>query len=149
MDLISKAMNFAKKKHAGQLDDEGNDYYDYHLIPVALAVTDFTGDNDIIAAALLHDTLEDTDTTYEELVREFNKKVADLVLELTHEGAKDSYGFYFPRLKSKEAIMIKLVDRASNISRMGSWDDARVKQYLKRTKFWKDGADRKEMKENE
>ena len=109
-----------------------------HILPVGEAVSILTNDEDIICAAFLHDILEDTNTTYEELVKEFGKRVADFVNEVTHEGKEDEYGFYFPRLKSKEAIMIKLIDRASNISRMNSWDEKRKKQYLKRTKFWKD-----------
>ena len=96
-----------------------------------------TTDENIICAELLHDTIEDTDTTYEELVEEFNKTVADLVMEVTHEGSKDDFGYYFPRLKSKDAILIKFADRLSNLSRMEEWDDTRQKQYLKRSKFWK------------
>ncbi len=136
--MNNKARTFAAVRHSGQKDDEGEDYYMNHVLSVGEAVSILTNDEDIICAAFLHDILEDTNTTYEELVKEFGKRVADFVNEVTHEGKEDEYGFYFPRLKSKEAIMIKLIDRASNISRMNSWDEKRKKQYLKRTKFWKD-----------
>ena len=63
-------------------------------------------------------------------------------MEVTHEGERDAYGYYFPRLETQEAILLKLLDRASNISRMNAWDDDRKAQYLKKTKFWKDGTDR-------
>ena len=139
--MINKAVKFAKEKHKGQLDDEGKDYFEKHILKVCNAVECLTKDENIICASLLHDVLEDTDTTYEELKKEFGERVADLVSELTQEGKKDNYGFYFPRLKSKEAIMIKLIDRASNISRMQSWDEKRREHYLKKTKFWKDGSD--------
>lgn len=142
MDIINRAWNFAKEKHKGMLDDEGLDYFEVHLVQVASAVEQYTSDNDLIAVALLHDTIEDTDTTYEELEKEFGKKIADLVQELTHEGEKDNYGYYFPNLKSQEAIMIKLCDRASNVSRMGAWTEERKQKYLKKTKFWKDGKDK-------
>ena len=142
LDKYCKASNFAKLKHAGQTDDNGKDYYKAHLFPISLAVRNLTKDIDILVAALLHDTLEDTDTTYDELVKEFGERVANLVLEVTHEGQKDEYGYYFPRLHSADAILIKLCDRASNISRMQSWDEKRKEQYLKRTKFWKDGDDK-------
>jgi hypothetical protein len=82
----------------------------------------------------------ETECIYEELVKEFGKRVADLVLEVTHEGLKGDYGFFFPRLKSKEAILIKLVDRASNVSRMQCWSEKRQQSYLNKTKFWKDGS---------
>ena len=136
------AFQFAKEKHEGQLDDSNNDYFEEHVKVVGIAVQNFTDDEEIICAAYLHDTIEDTDTTYDELVKEFSKRVADLVMEVTHEGCKDGYGYFFPRLKSKEAILIKLIDRASNISRMDCWGVKRKQQYLNKTKFWKDGADK-------
>ena len=140
--LISKAKSFAYIKHKGQKDDSGEEYYWAHLQPVGAGVATLTDSAKVIVAAFLHDTLEDTNTTYEEIVKEFGKEVADLVNEVTHEGKKDGYGYYFPRLKTRWGIMIKLIDRASNVSRMDAWDEDRQKQYLKRTKFWKDGSDK-------
>lgn len=134
---VKRALVFATKKHEGQLDDDGKDYFHAHIFPVYQAISELTDDDDVLAAAILHDTIEDTDTTYEQLVKVFGKRVADLVNEVTHEGQKDSHGYYFPRLKSAEAIMIKLIDRASNISRMDSWSEDRRRQYLKRTVFYK------------
>lgn len=142
MSLLTEAMDFAKEKHQDQRDDSNKNYYDAHLVPVAMMLSKLTGDEEIISAGVLHDTLEDTDTTYNELVEKFGKRVADLVNEVTDEGEKDNYGKYFPRLKSKDAILIKLCDRASNISRMETWSEKRQAQYLKKTKFWKDGSDR-------
>lgn len=136
-----KAMRFALKKHEKQTDDDGLPYF-AHVYQVANLVEHVTNDVELKVAALLHDTIEDTDTTHQELVENFGQRVADLVMELTHEGQKDSYGFYFPRLKSRDAILIKLADRMSNISRMDSWDDDRKAQYLRKTKFWKDGSDK-------
>ncbi len=135
--IRNEAWFFAEKKHKGQFDDEGKDYFLAHVTQVADIVELITNDEDVICAALLHDTIEDTDTTYEELVEHFGKRVADLVMEVTHEGKKDEKGYYFPRLHSKEGIMIKFADRLSNLSRMGAWPEDRKKQYLKRSKFWK------------
>lgn len=137
MNIINNAWLFAKEKHNGQLDDDGKSYFEAHLIPVSNLIRIVTNDPDLIATALLHDILEDTNVTYEQLKWGFNERIANLVLELTHEGTDDNYGYYFPRLKSKEAIMIKLADRLSNISRMGSWDIARQNHYLEKTRFWK------------
>lgn len=135
----TRAHHFAARKHKGKKDDDGKRYFETHIWKVAMAIRRLTDDDDVICAAFLHDTLEDTNTTYEELKIEFGKRVADLVNEVTHEGKADEYGFYFPRLKSPEAIMIKLVDRASNISRMDSWSEDRREHYIGKTKFWKDG----------
>lgn len=141
-ELTRRAMRFAIEKHKEQLDDDGKSYFTEHLNKVAHAVETFTDDETVIAAAYLHDVLEDTDTCYSALKDYFGKRVADLVHEVTDEGKADNYGKYFPRLKSADAILIKLCDRASNISRMESWSQERKEHYLKRTKFWKDGSDR-------
>ena len=138
---IERAYCFAEKRHENQKDDCGEPYFHAHVKQVALIMKQITRDEDLIIAALLHDTIEDTETTYEELVTEFGQRVADLVMEVTHDGTNDNYGYYFPRLKTQEGIMLKLADRLSNISRMESWDIARKEHYLKKTKFWKDGSD--------
>ncbi len=142
--IMVDAFLFAKQKHKGQLDDEGKDYFEAHVVKVRNAVAELNSDKVVLCAAILHDTIEDTDTTYEEILKIFGKEIADLVNELTHEGKADEHGYYFPRLKSKEAIMIKLIDRASNISRMNAWSEKRQQNYINKTKFWKDASGRKE-----
>lgn len=134
--LISVARGFAMYKHKDQKDDNGKPYFD-HLHQVAQIVSQVTKDEKIIAAAYLHDTLEDTDTTYTDLLNNFGQEIADLVNEVTHEGKKDEYGYYFPRLHTREAILIKFADRLSNLSRMDAWSEERKKHYLKRSQFWK------------
>jgi GTP pyrophosphokinase len=140
--IIQKAYEFAIVKHSGQTDDAGFNYVESHLQQVVGILIRVTGDENILAAAYLHDTIEDTDTTYDELVENFGNKIADLVMEVTHDGEKDTYGRYFPRLHSQEAIMIKFADRLSNISRMENWSEKRKAQYLRKSKFWSDGSDR-------
>lgn len=141
-DLVNKAAHFALVKHQGQLDDSGKSYFEAHLIHVAFILKSAGCSEEVQAAGYLHDTLEDTDTTYEELVEEFGQIVADLVSEVTHEGQKDEYGYYFPRLKTRDGVMVKLADRMSNLMRMETWSEKRQKHYIKKTKFWKDGTDR-------
>jgi len=140
MSIVAKAYKFAEKAHKGQLDDDGNEYIQ-HLEGVVNILFDLTNNANLIAAAYLHDVIEDTDATYEDVVKEFGKDVAELVHEVTHKGQKDSYGFYFPRLHTKEGIMLKYADRLHNISRMDAWDDKRKAQYLRKSVLWKNGKD--------
>ncbi|KKN69318.1 hypothetical protein LCGC14_0441770 [marine sediment metagenome] len=143
-EKFQRAVAFAKEKHKGQLDDSGKDYFYEHLWRVHIAVGTFVDNEDIECAAILHDIIEDTDTTYEELLEKFGKRVADLVNEVTHEGKKDEHGYYFPRLKTADGILIKLCDRASNVSRMKCWNRHRRQNYLDKSKFWKsDGPENK------
>lgn len=137
MTILTKALLFAVDKHKNQLDDQGLPYI-AHLEQVARILTDVTIDPEIIAAGILHDTLEDTETTYDELVTEFGTRIADLVNEVTHEGTNDNHGYYFPRLHSHDAILIKFADRLSNLSRIDHWPLKRRQQYLKKSKFWND-----------
>lgn len=136
-ELIKKARDFAIKKHNGQKDDSGKDYFEAHIEVVAEIISIVTEDAYIISAAYLHDVLEDTNTTFRELKSEFGEKITNLVLEVTQEGQKDSHGYYFPRLKSKEGIMIKFADRLSNISRIEAWPEKRRNQYLRKSRFWR------------
>jgi GTP pyrophosphokinase len=138
LSLRSKAYGFAMVKHHGQVDDDNRDYLSAHILNVVRILSMVTDDDDIICAAYLHDTLEDTDTTLEELTENFGPVIADLVNEVTHDGTNDEHGYYFPRLHTKKAIMLKFADRLSNLSRMDSWNDKRQQQYLRKSKFWND-----------
>lgn len=138
--VVWKAREFARWKHAEQKDDEGLPYFSAHLNVVAnLIMLIAPDDPNLMAAAFLHDTIEDTKTTEEELRGVFGDDITDLVMEVTHEGNKDREGYYFPRLKTQRGIILKFADRLSNLSRMTAWDDRRQHQYLKKSKFWSDG----------
>ena len=135
IDLITNAKAYARQCHRGQQDDTGKNYFKAHIEQVVQIVKKVTDDPEIIAAAYLHDTIEDTKTTIFELYEQFGQRVALLVYELTHEGDKKE-GYYFPRLQSKEAILIKFADRLSNLSRMETWGIKRQKQYIRKSHFW-------------
>ena len=79
-------LEFATKKHAGQFRADGKTPYIVHPIKVAEIVRRVKQSADIdyiVAAALLHDTLEDTYTSYQELKDEFGEMVASMVMEVT------------------------------------------------------------------
>ena len=135
--MLEKVREFAKEKHKNQKDDDGLSYFYSHIEHVVSILKLVTEDVDILCAAYLHDTIEDTQTTYEELKKEFNERIANLVMEVTHERQKDEYGYYFPRLETKDGILIKFADRLSNLSRMSCWPLDRQQQYLNKSKFWK------------
>ncbi len=133
--LEEKALEFASIKHEGQMDDQGRPYFFAHIIQVYSLLKDVTDDVEVLCAGILHDTIEDTGTTYDELVREFNKEIADLVTELTFQGDED-VGRYFPLLHSHKAIVVKYADRLSNLVRMVDWPGDWQEGYLKNSVFW-------------
>lgn len=83
MDLFDKALCFATERHKGQVRKNGNIPYILHPIEVATIVATMSDDEDLLCAALLHDTVEDTNTTLEELTENFGKRVSLLVLTET------------------------------------------------------------------
>ena len=140
--LEDKALEFASIKHEGQLDDQGRQYFFAHIIQVYSLLKDITDNEEIICAGILHDILEDTETTYDELIKEFNKEIADLVLELTFQGTRET-GRHFPLLHSHKAIIVKFADRLSNLVRMVDWPGDWQEGYLKNSIFWKTEPDSK------
>jgi (p)ppGpp synthase/HD superfamily hydrolase len=86
--LIERARAFAREKHASHFRKYTNLPYYTHLENVADLVASVTSDEEVIAAALLHDSLEDTDVTFSELVLHFGNRVADLVNEVTDVSTK-------------------------------------------------------------
>ncbi len=78
LEKIRKAYNYADNLHYGQLRQSGEAYIT-HPLTVAYILSELGADTDTICAGLLHDTLEDTETTKEEIAELFNKDVANLV----------------------------------------------------------------------
>ncbi|MFC1948510.1 HD domain-containing protein [Chloroflexota bacterium] len=129
--LVIKAREYAKDKHRGQKDDVGKDNYTAHIEKVAEIVSFVKEDPEIIAAAYLHDVVEDNFATFSEIEKEFGQTIAGLVKELTKvDGA-------FPNLKTREAYLIKLADRLNNASRMENMSKEEREATLKRkNKFY-------------
>lgn len=80
--LIEKAYNFAQKAHKGQKRLTGEEFF-MHCCEVALILLEHKLDMDTICAALLHDTVEDTSTTVDDIEKNFNKEIALMVEGLT------------------------------------------------------------------
>ena len=141
--LILKAAHFSAQKHSTQRrKDENASPYINHPISVALAIAQIGGvdDPEILAAALLHDTLEDTETTPEELEAEFGKKVCEYVLDVSDDKTlppdeRKRRQIEHAKQISKGAALIKLGDKISNVTDVinsppEDWDINRRKEYL-------------------
>src|SRR5258707_14266226 len=88
IERLARAYNFAAARHAGQArKGEAGEAYVNHLTEVAQLVAEATGggDADLVVAAVLHDTVEDTATTFDELTVAFGPRVASLVGEVTDD----------------------------------------------------------------
>lgn len=134
MTKSEMALEFATKKHEGQFRKGKNKRpYIEHPIMVAGLIEKYKGNSHAIdelkAASYLHDTLEDTDTTFEELVKKFGIQVASLVVELTNidefkdEMGKAKYQAINISHISNWAFDIKLCDILANLSDLAYVDD--------------------------
>uniref|UniRef100_A0A914LXA5 HD domain-containing protein n=1 Tax=Meloidogyne incognita TaxID=6306 RepID=A0A914LXA5_MELIC len=85
MFMVIKAADFAARRHRFQMRRDGRTPYINHPVGVAYLLTSVGNITDpaTLAAAYLHDTIEDTKTTFEELVEEFGTEIAEIVLECT------------------------------------------------------------------
>lgn len=116
------AAQFATEKHEGQKRKFSGKDYIVHPLSVANLVSRYTNNGEVIEAAILHDTIEDTDTTYQEIQTTFNTRVANLVQELSNDPdqIKSLGKTVYMRKKmgtlTPEALLIKLADRLDNVS---------------------------------
>jgi guanosine-3',5'-bis(diphosphate) 3'-pyrophosphohydrolase len=121
--LLARAFHFACKCHARQKrKGASGEPYVNHLADVARRVAEATGGADagLIAAALLHDTIEDVGVTREDLVIAFGEGIADLVVEMTDDKSlgkveRKRLQIVNAPKKSDRAKMLKLADKASNV----------------------------------
>lgn len=121
--LISKAYDFAQAAHSGQKRISGDDYFE-HVLNVAFLLAGLHMDSETIAAALLHDVLEDTKTAKEQLRREFGNAIASIVegvtkkiaLKTTKEDrAENIRKVLLATIKDIRVILVKLADRLHNM----------------------------------
>lgn len=89
MDLIENALIFATQAHSGQKRKNSTTPYILHPIEAAVIASTITDDPEIIAAVILHDTVEDTDVTSDDIRTEFGDRVADIVAGDTEDGQDD------------------------------------------------------------
>lgn len=136
-----EALEYATMKHRGQYRTDGTEYIT-HPIRVANYVSDFKESKNIetlLASAYLHDTLEDTDATYYDLVGKFGSQIASIVLELTNDEdlkkliGKTKYLEIKMKNMSSWALVIKLCDRLDNVSDLMDRDEKFRNKYVRET----------------
>ena len=126
--LIDKAVDYANKKHAAQKRKDGSPYI-IHPLAVAQIVTEMGLDMDAILGALLHDCIEDTDASHEEIEKLFGSTVAELVEGVTKLTRADFSSreqaqmenlrkMFMAMSKDIRVVLIKIADRLHNIRTM-------------------------------
>lgn len=131
LEVIEKAYRLAEKMHEGQFRKTGEAYVE-HPVAVAAIVFELGLDTTSIAAALLHDVVEDTDVTLEEIEKEFGKETAHLVDGVTklgkialltqeEEQAENLRKMLLAMSQDIRVMLIKLCDRLHNMRTYEGW----------------------------
>lgn len=127
MELVSEAVAFAVKAHDGMRRKKSESVYILHPMEVAVIVGTMTNDQEVIAAAALHDVVEDTPVTIEEIEQKFGKRVRDLVASETEDKRAELPPSETWRIRKEESlnvlantediavVMLWLSDKLSNI----------------------------------
>lgn len=128
-ERVAKAINFIEEKHSNQVRASGEPYIT-HPIEVALTLAQMGLDINTVVAGLLHDVLEDTQTTYQELEEKFGKQVASIVQGVTKLGklefrdiqeqkAENYRKLILATARDLRVILVKLADRLHNMKTLG------------------------------
>jgi len=143
LEMIKKAYNFASEAHLGDVRKSGEPYIQ-HPISVAMILTDIYADYQTLCAALLHDTVEDTSTTIEEIEEKFGKEIALIVDGVTkinqinfstESEATIAYQrkIFVGLSEDVRVIILKLADRLHNMRTLWALSEERQKKNAKET----------------
>ncbi|MDY5577165.1 MAG: prolipoprotein diacylglyceryl transferase [Lachnospiraceae bacterium] len=139
-DVIQKAMDFAKDAHQGQIwtlsDGSDISYFEGHLLGVYHLLAKIPAVNEeMLVTALLHDTMEDTKVGYSDILKKFNRDVAENVQWLTKKAESTYYDYIDELLQngSDAAVIVKLADRqfnTENLMNLGDeeWHEKKIDQ---------------------
>ncbi len=138
LELVDKAIFWAKKYHAGQMRKSGEPFYS-HPLAVAYMLADYNLKTDVIVASILHDIVEDTEVTAGMLLDAFGRRIEEMVDRLTRD-RPDGRKWTVEELlnnaykkKDKEALLIKLFDRMHNLQTIESMKPHKQKEIAKET----------------
>ncbi|MGH2921817.1 MAG: HD domain-containing protein, partial [Gaiellaceae bacterium] len=130
-ELLARAFAFAAKAHEGQQRRSGEDFI-HHPFGAAKICAELRLDDETIAAALMHDVVEDTEVTIEEVREEFGDEIAQLVEGVTkltgirfqsreHAEAENYRKMILAMARDVRVILIKLADRLHNMRTLEYW----------------------------
>jgi guanosine-3',5'-bis(diphosphate) 3'-pyrophosphohydrolase len=142
LSLLFKALSFSAKKHTKQRrkDIDKTPYINHPISLANILAQRWVIDENVLCAAILHDTIEDTETTVDELQEHFGEKITSIVLEVTDDKSLEKSIRKQKQVEhaasiSHEAKLVKLADKIANITDIintppADWSTDRKKDYF-------------------
>lgn len=134
-----RALMVAEKAHANQSYDIYP--YTYHIKQVVAIAEELGYDESVIVASALHDVLEDTDLSYNDVKKAFGKEVAEIVYAVTDElgrNRKERKSKTYPKIRNNwKATAVKICDRIANVNQSRLYNDELFKTYQKEQEDFK------------
>jgi len=142
METVLKAAAFAAEKHRNQRrkDEEASPYINHPIQVAHILVQADVEDPEVLAAALLHDSIEDTNTSFEELEIVFGYEIANIVAECTDDKKLSKLERKQAQIDraakiSRKARLVKLADKIANVNDMNDappagWSLERKREYF-------------------
>ena len=142
ISLLFKALAFSAKKHSNQKrkDIDESPYINHPIALANILAQRWVIDENVLCAAILHDTLEDTETTVDELKKHFGEKITSIVLEVSDDKSLDKevrkqLQIDHAASLSQEAKLVKLADKIANITDIintppVNWSNERKQDYF-------------------
>jgi guanosine-3',5'-bis(diphosphate) 3'-pyrophosphohydrolase len=142
LSLLFKALSFSAEKHTKQRrkDIDKTPYINHPISLANILAQRWVIDENVLCAAILHDTIEDTETTVDELQEHFGEKITSIVLEVTDDKSLEKSVRKQKQVEhaasiSHEAKLVKLADKIANITDIintppADWSTDRKKEYF-------------------
>lgn len=142
LSLLFKALSFSAEKHTKQRrkDIDKTPYINHPISLANILAQRWVIDENVLCAAILHDTIEDTETTVDELQEHFGEKITSIVLEVTDDKSLEKSLRKQKQVEhaasiSHEAKLVKLADKIANITDIintppADWSSDRKKEYF-------------------
>jgi len=142
LSLLFKALSFSAEKHTKQRrkDIDKTPYINHPISLANILAQRWVIDENVLCAAILHDTIEDTETTVDELQEHFGEKITSIVLEVTDDKSLEKSVRKQKQVEhaatiSHEAKLVKLADKIANITDIintppEDWSRDRKKEYF-------------------
>lgn len=132
---MNNCIEFMKEKHAGQKRKQGTPYY-MHPLSVCNMLKEKGFSVEYQIAGLFHDLIEDTDCSYDEIIKYGNKEIAEAVRCVTKEKGYNMND-YIKRIEANDmAKMVKLADRVHNLSEAWMCEKNWIEEYINETEKW-------------